>query len=61
MQWIDSVLSKGNAVDFFHDEFRCPAYVKDVVSVILALSEKWKSGMQSLKIHALHVGYGYIG
>lgn len=44
MQWIDGVLSKGNTVEFFHDEFRCPVYVKDVVSIILALSKKWISG-----------------
>lgn len=41
IQWIDGVLSKGNKVDFFYDEFRCPVYVKDVVAVILALTTKW--------------------
>lgn len=49
MQWMDDVLSKGTTVDFFHDEFRCPVYVKDVVSTILALSEKWISGTQFSK------------
>ncbi|XP_048494925.1 uncharacterized protein LOC104888538 isoform X2 [Beta vulgaris subsp. vulgaris] len=44
IQWIDGVLSKGNKVDFFHDEFRCPVYVKDVVAVILALTTKWVTG-----------------
>ncbi|KMT20597.1 hypothetical protein BVRB_1g005790 [Beta vulgaris subsp. vulgaris] len=41
IQWIDGIQSKGNKVDFFHDEFRCPVYVKDVVAVILALTTKW--------------------
>jgi dTDP-4-dehydrorhamnose reductase len=44
MQWIDSVLSSGREVEFFHDEFRCPVYVKDVVHVISALAKKWISG-----------------
>lgn len=43
IQWVDGVLSKGNTTEFFHDEFRCPVYVKDVVAVILALSKKWIS------------------
>ncbi|XP_030486683.2 uncharacterized protein LOC115703592 [Cannabis sativa] len=55
IQWIDSVLSKGNAVDFFHDEFRCPVYVKDVVSIILALSEKWISEGKQIQF-LLNVG-----
>ncbi|XP_074279901.1 uncharacterized protein LOC141605139 [Silene latifolia] len=41
IQWIDGVLSKGNKVDFFYDEFRCPIYVKDVVAIILALTTRW--------------------
>lgn len=41
---MDGVLSTGNKVDFFYDEFRCPVYVKDVVAVILALSIKWVTG-----------------
>lgn len=44
MQWIDSVLSKGDKVEFFHDEYRCPVYVKDVVKIILALTNRWLSG-----------------
>ncbi|CAN1308660.1 Methionine adenosyltransferase 2 subunit beta [Linum perenne] len=40
VQWMDGVLSKGEAVDFFHDEFRCPVYVKDVVTVILSLMNR---------------------
>ncbi|KAL2892275.1 Methionine adenosyltransferase 2 subunit beta, partial [Bienertia sinuspersici] len=39
--WMDGILSKGNKVDFFYDEFRCPVYVKDVVAVILAVATKW--------------------
>ncbi|KAK7854074.1 hypothetical protein CFP56_033803, partial [Quercus suber] len=41
MQWIDGVLSKGENTDFFHDEFGCPVYVKDVVAIIRALTSKW--------------------
>ncbi|KAJ8450192.1 hypothetical protein Cgig2_033386 [Carnegiea gigantea] len=41
IQWIDSVLAKGNKVDFFYDEFRCPVYVKDVVAVIQVLATRW--------------------
>lgn len=55
IQWIDGVLSKGNAVDFFHDEFRCPVYVKDVVSIVLALSEKWISEGKQVRL-LLNVG-----
>ncbi|XP_020680198.1 methionine adenosyltransferase 2 subunit beta [Dendrobium catenatum] len=45
IQWIDSILSRSEEIEFFHDEFRCPVYVKDVVNVILALTKKWISGM----------------
>ncbi|KAG0454123.1 hypothetical protein HPP92_025427 [Vanilla planifolia] len=55
VQWIDSVLSRGAAVQFFHDEFRCPVYVKDVVNVILALMRKWISGDEQMKL-ILNVG-----
>ncbi|XP_024020373.1 methionine adenosyltransferase 2 subunit beta [Morus notabilis] len=55
MQWMDGVLSKGNTVDFFHDEFRCPVYVKDVVSTILALSEKRISDGKKMQL-LLNVG-----
>ncbi|XP_015901706.3 uncharacterized protein LOC107434732 [Ziziphus jujuba] len=50
IQWIDGVLSKGNTVEFFHDEFRCPVYVKDVVSIILALSKKWISEGKQMRL-----------
>lgn len=55
IQWMDGVLSKGITVDFFHDEFRCPVYVKDVVSTILALSEKWISEGKKMRL-LLNVG-----
>lgn len=44
MQWINSVLAKGEHVNFFHDEYRCPVYVKDLVTVILQMANKWISG-----------------
>lgn len=50
IQWIDSELSKGNKVNFFYDEFRCPVYVKDVVAVILALTERWCSDGKQMQL-----------
>jgi len=44
-QWIDGTLAKGEEVQFFHDEFRCPIYVKDLVAIILALTSQWISGI----------------
>ncbi|XP_010523033.1 PREDICTED: methionine adenosyltransferase 2 subunit beta [Tarenaya hassleriana] len=43
IQWIDSVLQKGDKVEFFHDEFRCPIYVKDLVAIMLKLTDMWLS------------------
>ncbi|MQM08511.1 hypothetical protein Taro_041367 [Colocasia esculenta] len=40
IQWIDSMLSRGQEVEFFYDEFRCPIYVKDLVNVILTLIQR---------------------
>ncbi|KAH9604415.1 hypothetical protein KSS87_021107 [Heliosperma pusillum] len=52
IQWIDGVLSKGDKVDFFYDEFRCPIYVKDVVAIILALTTRWVTGEFSIQLDA---------
>ncbi|VVB06816.1 unnamed protein product [Arabis nemorensis] len=41
IQWMDSVLQKGDAVEFFHDEYRCPIYIKDLVSITLKLIDRW--------------------
>ncbi|KAL4286698.1 hypothetical protein AHAS_Ahas19G0112200 [Arachis hypogaea] len=30
IQWMDGVLAKGEEVQFFHDEFCCPIFVKDL-------------------------------
>lgn len=43
IQWMDGVLSQGQQVEFFNDEFRCPVYVKDMVDVILSLTTAWLS------------------
>ncbi|KAD4178070.1 hypothetical protein E3N88_26661 [Mikania micrantha] len=43
IQWMDDVLAKGQEAKFFHDEFRCPVYVKDVVNIIRILSQRWIS------------------
>ncbi|CAL5401066.1 unnamed protein product [Camellia sinensis] len=53
--WMDGVLCKGDAVDFFHDEFRCPVYVKDLVTVILTLTNKWISEGKQMQL-ILNVG-----
>nr|POF24615.1 hypothetical protein CFP56_61030 [Quercus suber] len=55
MQWIDGVLSKGEKMDFFHDEFGCPVYVKDVVAIILALTSRWISEGKQMQL-LLNVG-----
>lgn len=44
-QWMDAVLAQGNEMTFFHDEFRCPVYVKDVVTIIKRLTNRWFSGL----------------
>ncbi|KAK9058940.1 hypothetical protein SSX86_021557 [Deinandra increscens subsp. villosa] len=43
IQWIDGVLAKGQEAEFFHDEFRSPVYVKDVVNIIQILTDRWIS------------------
>ncbi|KAE8733336.1 methionine adenosyltransferase 2 subunit beta isoform 2 [Hibiscus syriacus] len=55
IQWIDSVLSKGDKVEFFYDEYRSPVYVKDVVAVIRTLIEKWLSEGKKMQL-LLNVG-----
>lgn len=55
IQWIDGVFSKGEKVEFFHDEFRCPVYVKDVVAIILALTSRWISEGKQMQL-LLNVG-----
>lgn len=34
IQWIEGVLSSGKGEEFFHDQYRCPVFVKDVVKVV---------------------------
>lgn len=55
IQWIDSILSKGEKVEFFHDEFRCPVCVRDVVKIILALTNRWLSEDKQMQL-LLNVG-----
>ncbi|CAK8560875.1 unnamed protein product [Lathyrus sativus] len=55
VQWMDGVLSKRETVEFFHDEFRCPVYVKDLVTIILALTNQWISGSKQMQL-LLNVG-----
>ncbi|KAK1430332.1 hypothetical protein QVD17_12993 [Tagetes erecta] len=43
LQWMDSVLAKGQEAPFFDDEFRSPVYVKDVVNIIHILAHTWIS------------------
>ncbi|OIW21946.1 hypothetical protein TanjilG_15765 [Lupinus angustifolius] len=48
--WIDGALAKGEKVEFFHDEFRCPIYVKDLVNIILALTNQWISEGKQIQL-----------
>ncbi|PKI45405.1 hypothetical protein CRG98_034210 [Punica granatum] len=50
IQWIDGVLLKGDEVQFFDDEFRCPIYVKDVVKIIQALTDKWVTEGKQMRL-----------
>ncbi|XP_076909858.1 uncharacterized protein LOC143567282 [Bidens hawaiensis] len=55
IQWMDGVLAKGQEAEFCHDEFRCPVYVKDVVSVIQILIDRWISDGKKSQL-VLNVG-----
>ncbi|KAK4382111.1 dTDP-4-dehydrorhamnose reductase [Sesamum angolense] len=55
IQWMDGVLAKGEALDFFHDEFRCPVFVKDLVAVIQILTNRWISESKQVQL-LLNVG-----
>lgn len=55
VQWMDNVLAKGEAMDFFHDEFRCPVYVKDLVTIIWTLTNRWISEVEPMQL-LLNVG-----
>ncbi|XP_061340180.1 uncharacterized protein LOC133286746 isoform X2 [Gastrolobium bilobum] len=55
IQWIDGALAKREKMDFFHDEFRCPIYVKDLVTIILALTSQWISEGKQMQL-LLNVG-----
>lgn len=55
VQWMDSVLAKGHEVEFFHDEFRCPVYVKDVVTIVQTLTNRWISDGKKMQL-LLNVG-----
>lgn len=46
LQWIENVLSSGKGAEFFHDEFRCPVFVKDVVKVVELLLRKQGEGVR---------------
>lgn len=50
VQWIDSLLAKGNEVELFHDEFRCPIFVKDVVTIIQTLTRRWIADGTSMQV-----------
>ncbi|XP_052170723.1 uncharacterized protein LOC127786953 [Diospyros lotus] len=55
IQWMDGVLGRGDSVEFFHDEFRCPVYVKDVVTIIKKLINVWISEGKQMQLF-LNVG-----
>ncbi|KAL1546433.1 methionine adenosyltransferase 2 subunit beta-like [Salvia divinorum] len=55
IQWMDSVLAKGEPMDFFHDEFRCPVFVKDLVAAIQTLTNQWITEVKQVQL-LLNVG-----
>ncbi|KAM0906564.1 hypothetical protein ACQ4PT_016700 [Festuca glaucescens] len=55
MQWMDDVLSQGQEVNFFNDEYRCPVYVKDMVDVILSFTKSWLSDGKKVQV-LLNIG-----
>ncbi|KAL3536856.1 hypothetical protein ACH5RR_000222 [Cinchona calisaya] len=55
IQWMDSVLAKGETIEFFYDEYRCPVYVKDLVAVIQALTSRWISEVKQMRM-LLNIG-----
>ncbi|EPS63419.1 hypothetical protein M569_11367, partial [Genlisea aurea] len=55
IQWMCSEMAKGVALDFFDDEFRCPVFVRDLVTVIQRLTTKWISGDHQTRL-VLNVG-----
>ena len=38
------MLTNGSGAEFFHDEYRCPVFVKDVVDVVLMIIAKEHRG-----------------
>ncbi|KAM0872832.1 hypothetical protein ACQ4PT_038455 [Festuca glaucescens] len=50
IQWMDDVLSQGQEVNFFNDEYRCPVYVKDMVDVILSFTKSWLSDGKKVQV-----------
>ncbi|CAH9097014.1 unnamed protein product [Cuscuta europaea] len=50
IQWMDSVLAKGDQTEFFHDEFRCPVYVRDLVTAIQILTNRWISESKPIQL-----------
>ncbi|XP_051209554.1 uncharacterized protein [Lolium perenne] len=55
IQWMNDVLSQGQEVNFFNDEYRCPVYVKDMVDVILSLAKSWLSDGKKIQV-LLNIG-----
>ncbi|KAL8028240.1 hypothetical protein ABFX02_14G145600 [Erythranthe guttata] len=55
IQWMDGALAKGETMNFFNDEFRCPVFVKDLVSIIQFLTNQWISEGKQVQL-LLNVG-----
>ncbi|WOG90471.1 hypothetical protein DCAR_0209715 [Daucus carota subsp. sativus] len=55
VQWLDSLLAKGREVEFCRDEFRCPIYIKDVITIIQTLISRWMSDCNNMQL-VLNVG-----
>ncbi|KAK1376988.1 Methionine adenosyltransferase 2 subunit beta [Heracleum sosnowskyi] len=55
VQWLDSLLAKGREVEFCRDEFRCPIFIKDVVTIIKTLTSRWVSERNNMQL-VMNVG-----
>lgn len=55
IQWMENVLSNNKGAEFFHDEYRCPVFVQDVVKIVELVMMKEAQGTSSLQL-LLNVG-----
>lgn len=54
LQFVDDVLAAGTPTSFFTDEWRCPVFVGDVVSVCAALVERHAGGAGGTDMYGVY-------